>query len=113
MSPENPEIRRSRHTIAVVIAAVLVVFACGLVVVIGLLNPTSTDQQIAAIHARNPAFNLEKSTPNTDAAALEATQEVQLSGYGWVDKSNGIARIPIDRAMELIVQAAQTETPSN
>lgn len=110
MKPENPEVRRSHHTTAVILAAVLVVFACGLVAVVGLMNPTPTDQQIAAIHARNPAFNLEKSTPKANAAALEATQEAQLSGYGWVDKQNGIAKIPIDRAMELIVQAAQTES---
>ena len=25
-----------------------------------------------------------------------------LSGYGWVDRSKGIARIPIDEAMRII-----------
>jgi hypothetical protein len=31
-------------------------------------------------------------------------QEKQLHSYGWVDEKAGVARIPIDRAMELIAQ---------
>src|SRR5208337_1282425 len=31
-------------------------------------------------------------------------QEDQLNSYGWVDKEAGVAHIPIERAMELIVQ---------
>ena len=31
-------------------------------------------------------------------------QEKQLHSYGWVDEKDGVARIPIERAMELIVQ---------
>jgi len=31
-------------------------------------------------------------------------QENQLNSYGWVDEKAGVAHIPIDRAMELIVQ---------
>ncbi|MGO9650156.1 MAG: hypothetical protein ACLPOO_19150 [Terriglobales bacterium] len=31
-------------------------------------------------------------------------QENQLNSYGWVDEKAGVARIPIERAMELTVQ---------
>ncbi|MGA3091825.1 MAG: hypothetical protein ABSD75_24720 [Terriglobales bacterium] len=31
-------------------------------------------------------------------------QENQLNSYGWVDQKAGVVHIPIDRAMELIVQ---------
>lgn len=31
-------------------------------------------------------------------------QESQLNSYGWVDEKSGVAHIPIERAMELIVQ---------
>src|SRR5208283_452489 len=31
-------------------------------------------------------------------------QENQLNSYGWVDEKAGVAHIPIERAMELIVQ---------
>src|SRR5271156_3863176 len=31
-------------------------------------------------------------------------QENQLNSYGWVDEKTGVAHIPIERAMDLIVQ---------
>jgi len=31
-------------------------------------------------------------------------RKMQLEHYGWVDKTKGIVRIPIDRAMELLAQ---------
>jgi hypothetical protein len=31
-------------------------------------------------------------------------QERQLNSYGWVDEKAGVARIPIDRAMEIVAQ---------
>ena len=34
---------------------------------------------------------------------LRAAEEKQLSSYSWIDRDAGIARIPIDRAMRLIV----------
>lgn len=39
-----------------------------------------------------------------DLAKFRAAEEAQLHSYGWVDKSAGIARIPIERAMELIAE---------
>jgi hypothetical protein len=34
---------------------------------------------------------------------LAADQQGRLAGYGWVDEEDGVARIPIDRAMDLVV----------
>jgi hypothetical protein len=31
-------------------------------------------------------------------------QNAILNGYGWIDRDKGIARIPIDRAMELMLE---------
>jgi hypothetical protein len=67
--------------------------------------------QIAGIRARNPSFNLENTTPQADALALEATQEGLLKGYGWVDRNKNIAHIPIERAMEMLVQITPEQTP--
>jgi len=57
-----------------------------------------------------------------DLQRYRAAQEKVLNGYGWVDSSAGVVRIPIDRAMELLLQkgypirgsspaAGQGETP--
>ena len=32
------------------------------------------------------------------------SEEQQLQSYGWIDKSTGVVRIPIDRAMQLMVE---------
>ena len=40
--------------------------------------------------------------PVSDLNRLKAQQRAQLTGYGWVDGDRGLARIPIERAMDLI-----------
>jgi hypothetical protein len=40
--------------------------------------------------------------PTADLDRLQAEQRGRLTGYAWVDRDHGLARIPIDRAMELI-----------
>lgn len=35
---------------------------------------------------------------------LQKSQGKFLAGYGWVDKRHGVARIPIDKAMEAVVE---------
>jgi len=42
---------------------------------------------------------------NGEAQELKRSQEAQLSTYGWVDRPRGLIRIPIQRAMEQVVQA--------
>jgi hypothetical protein len=42
--------------------------------------------------------------PVQDLKALRAAEDKILTGYGWVNKEAGIARIPIARAMELLVE---------
>ena len=34
---------------------------------------------------------------------LKSAQQGQLSSYSWVDRKAGVAAIPIDRAMQLVV----------
>jgi hypothetical protein len=52
---------------------------------------------------RFPAPNLQIN-PHDDLLALRAREETELNGYGWVDRSNGIVRIPIERAMDLLLE---------
>ena len=42
--------------------------------------------------------------PAEDLAALQAREEKQLTSYGWVDREKEVVRIPIDRAMDLLVE---------
>jgi hypothetical protein len=33
-----------------------------------------------------------------------ARAAAELSSYGWVDKQQGVVRIPVERAMEMVVE---------
>lgn len=39
-----------------------------------------------------------------DLIKLRAAEDARLNSYGWVDRKAGLVHIPIERAMELIVQ---------
>jgi hypothetical protein len=43
---------------------------------------------------------------------LQAEANTELHSYAWVDKSKGVARIPIDRAMELTLSDLAQKTPA-
>jgi hypothetical protein len=43
-------------------------------------------------------------TPATDLQEMRAAEDQVLHNYRWLDQSNGIVRLPIDRAMDLIAQ---------
>jgi hypothetical protein len=37
-----------------------------------------------------------------DLRSLRGAEQAVLDGYGWLDRDAGVARIPIDRAMDLL-----------
>jgi hypothetical protein len=55
---------------------------------------------------RLPAPPRLQSVPSDDLAAYRAQQTAKLEGLAWVDQSAGEVRIPIQAAMQLIVQRA-------
>ena len=42
--------------------------------------------------------------PFKDIYVLREEEAKRLSSYGWIDKQGGVTRIPIDRAMEVMLQ---------
>lgn len=42
--------------------------------------------------------------PRVDLQQVRAEDREQLSGYGWVEPNSGTVRIPISRAMQLVVE---------
>jgi len=90
-------------TLLTVFTAFFVVAMAGM---LGWLN-TSAD---AADPAPSPVGAAEKIPPQPrletlDGSVLQTLHESEnylLDGYGWVDRDAGAARIPLDRAMEII-----------
>ena len=65
---------------------------------------TAGQVNIPATRAENfPQPRLEVK-PGASLAELRAAEDADLNSYGWIDRSAGTARIPIDRAMQLILQ---------
>lgn len=44
-----------------------------------------------------------QSAPSLDLAALRAEKHALLSQYAWIDRAHGVVRVPIERAMALLV----------
>ena len=57
----------------------------------------------AGVHKDPPAPNLQNQ-PFRDIYQLRQDETGKLTSYGWVDKDGGVTRIPIDRAMEVLLQ---------
>lgn len=57
-----------------------------------------------SVAASQPYFPEPREQPNpaVDTIRWRAQEAAEINSYGWIDRSNGIVRIPIDRAIELL-----------
>lgn len=62
------------------------------------------------LEERPPGPRLQ-SHPIQDLQALQQAEEAILGSYGWIDREAGIVRIPIERAMELLVERKYSLRP--
>ncbi len=130
-NPENEQLKRAikaghetrdlpARGIAAFGIAFLVVMALVLVVATGtefgfarqLSLHLPQNLQSAPIPTLPPEPQLE-AVPGQQMQNLRAAEEKLLNSYGWVDKNAGITHIPIDRAMDLILQRGLPSRPAN
>jgi hypothetical protein len=64
-------------------------------------QPRSADRLLVAQRGRPPAPRLQRNPP-ADYRSYHEAQDHFLKSYGWVNQKAGIARIPVDRAMEIL-----------
>ena len=82
----------------IVLAALM---AAGAIALVG----TLVGRPLAPINpppSRMPSPPLQ-SAPPLDLAALRAEKHALLSSYAWIDRAHGVVRIPIERAMSLLI----------
>jgi hypothetical protein len=95
--------------VAFLIAAGLIMHFCllGLMTLLG-KTPTPRDRLYGVAHANAPGENKNvphlQLSPPKDLREFRAREETELNTYGWIDRTNGVVRVPIDRAMELVLQ---------
>ena len=111
-SYEKSDLRVKTIVIALVLVAALTVL--GIVVSLGLFDLLS--QRTARVS--QPAFPTTAQAPETDLgrepplqvnpvkdlARMRAEEEKILTTYGWADREAGKARIPVERAMALLLE---------
>ena len=54
---------------------------------------------------------IDRTTAEQDMANLLLQENAILDSYGWVDKEEGIVRIPVERAIDLLAGEAEAEEP--
>ncbi|HEV7223037.1 MAG TPA: hypothetical protein VGN42_10080 [Pirellulales bacterium] len=52
-----------------------------------------------------------QSRPSEDLAELRQREDEALSHYRWIDKEQGAVQIPVDRAIELLIERGLPEPP--
>jgi hypothetical protein len=50
-------------------------------------------------------------SPSEDIRRLREREDQMLDSYGWIDRQNGVIRIPIEQAKRLILQRGLMATP--
>ncbi len=65
---------------------------------------------VQAAAALPPLPRLQVSPP-VDLQSFRAREEKELHSYGWVNRTSGIVHIPIERAMELVLQEGLPTRP--
>ena len=59
--------------------------------------------------AQVPAQSAAETGPDSELARLRAREDQLLTTYGWIDRDRRIVRIPIEQAMQIIAQRANTK----
>lgn len=84
-------------------------------------SPPPTDLWRPTQQARQPipspgSFPALQISPPADLQAFRTREVAELHSYGWINHTAGIVRVPIERAMELVLQqglAVRAGTKSN
>lgn len=91
--------------ILVLVTLLAFVAAYGMIRVLGWWERPRLDTPASPLATRTvPAEpRLQVDAPD-ELQALRASEEEILTSYGWVSKEAGVARIPIQRAMQLVLE---------
>lgn len=81
------------------------VAACGLfaVLVIFLREPAAPVQPDLSGVAESDQWKYTSEGRTKHLSSLRASEAGQLGSYAWIDQAKGVVRLPVDRAMELVV----------
>ncbi|PYK17526.1 MAG: hypothetical protein DME55_09765 [Verrucomicrobia bacterium] len=82
---------------------IVLLFALFGVIVLAIIGPAPRGSDYEEARAKKRVENLKTVREEADKA---------LTTYGWIDKNKGLARIPVERAMELTVAELAKQKPA-
>ena len=82
---------------------IVLLFALFGVIVLAIIGPAPRGSDYEKARAKKRVENLKTVREEADKA---------LTTYGWIDKNKGVARIPIERAMDLTVAELAKQKPA-
>jgi uncharacterized protein (DUF58 family) len=82
---------------------IVLLFALFGVIVLAIIGPSPRGSDYEESRAKKRVENLKTLREEADKA---------LTTYGWIDKNKGVARVPIERAMELTVADLAKQKPA-
>jgi hypothetical protein len=124
---ENPEVVHETSDVNIV---AILTFAAGLVALGGVIylvvyllfvyldrsaTRASADREYPLATAQEERLPPEprlQTNPRRDLQDLRRSEDELLKSYQWVDRNNGIVRIPIDEAMKLTLQHGLPSRPA-
>jgi hypothetical protein len=112
----NPGVAIERRdvplTLVAALAAGLALFCIVSVLALMAIYPSALTEPSDAprIETATPRLQID---PKADLAVYRAKERRELAGYGWVDSSRGIVRIPIEQAMRDVAAAGIKDWPGN
>jgi hypothetical protein len=92
---------------------VIVLLACALIGVVAIVlfvlwpvariaeRKMEAPSEDAFVSGSGPALTI---SSQEELRSLRAEEQKRLESYGWVDRSRGIVHVPIERAMQLLVE---------
>jgi hypothetical protein len=90
---------------------VAVIIVCQVVLGLWMTGFEHKEERANALYPNRQAIDVDQfpqprlqKTPPVDLMGMMQEEQARITSYGWVDKNAGIARIPVDRAMEILAQ---------
>ena len=74
-------------------------------------SPVADARPVTPEPRLQPSVQSHPTLPYEDVIAMRHADRQVLGSYGWVDRERGIARIPVERAMQQLLEESQRGGP--
>lgn len=111
---ETTDVRSKPLVLSALVLAVAVACVCMFLIwFFGRLEAGAKrrDPQLSPLaDSQTPPTPRLQTSPANDLAQMRAAEDRALGGYRWIDKERGIVQLPVERAMDLLLEEGLPKT---